>query len=153
ADRLGDFAARWLADRRPVARQFLFDYLGRPLNTYRHEALVKRLFKRAEAAGDDVVMVAFLVLFDRSIRKAKRRRTEYRYKQFTDLAEADRQLAAWRAEGFEVQPVSQFSGRFYANAYRSRDVVIVPANTTMFRPQGAAARKPAPLPSARELQR
>src|SRR5262245_66407158 len=68
ADRLGTFAERWLAERRPVARQFLFDYLNRPLNAYRHEALVKRLFKRTEAAGDDAVMGAFLVLFDRSIR-------------------------------------------------------------------------------------
>jgi hypothetical protein len=153
AERLGAFAARWLADRRPVARQFLFDYLDRPLNAYRHEALVKRLFKRAEAAGDDELMGAFLALFDRSIRKAKRRRSEYRYKQFSDRADAERQLAAWRAEGFEVHPVSQFSGRIYASANRSRDVVIVPANTTMFRPQGDAARKPPPAVSPRELQR
>ena len=30
ADRLGDFAAIWFTDRRPFARQALFDYLSRP---------------------------------------------------------------------------------------------------------------------------
>src|SRR5690242_9852856 len=66
ADILGGFAARWFADRRPQARQMLRDYLSRPLNAYRHEALVKRLFKMAEAASDDEMMAHFLVLFDRS---------------------------------------------------------------------------------------
>src|SRR5262245_34540123 len=99
AERLGAFAARWLADRRPLARQFLFEYLGQPLNAYRHEPLVKRLFKQAEAAGNDEVTAAFLVFFDRSIRKAKRRRNEYQYKQFSDRADAVRQVELWRAQG------------------------------------------------------
>src|SRR5262245_40488625 len=50
AERLGDFASRWLADPRPFARQALLDYLSRPLNAFRHEPLVKRLFKLAEKA-------------------------------------------------------------------------------------------------------
>lgn len=153
AERLGAFAARWLADRRPVARQFLFEYLGQPLNAYRHEPLVKRLFKQAQAAGNDEVMAAFLVLFDRSIRKAKRRRNEYQYKQFSDYADAERQIALWRAQGFDVHPAREVSGRIYVNAHRTREIVIAPANTTMFRPQGAAAKKPAPPVPARELQR
>src|SRR4051812_14263800 len=41
ADALGAFAPRWIADRRLEARAFLFDYLDRPLNAFRHEALVK----------------------------------------------------------------------------------------------------------------
>src|SRR5262245_517039 len=42
AERLGKFAARWYKDRRPAARQLLLEYLSRPLNAFRHEALVKR---------------------------------------------------------------------------------------------------------------
>src|SRR5271170_5349587 len=75
AEVLGAFALRWLADTRPEARQFLFDYLDRPLNAYRHEALVKRLFKQAEAAGDDALMARFLVCFDRAVRRVQGRRT------------------------------------------------------------------------------
>src|SRR4051812_31636842 len=79
AGRLGDFAARWLADPRPFARAALFDYLSRPLNGYRHEPLVKRLFKLAEKAGDDELMGAFLVAFDRSFRRVRRTVTRYQH--------------------------------------------------------------------------
>lgn len=71
ADALAGFAATWLDDPRPEARRLLFEYLDRPLNAFRHEGLVKRLFKRAEAAGDDLLMARFLVLFDRSNRRAR----------------------------------------------------------------------------------
>jgi hypothetical protein len=79
--RLGDFAPRWFSDTRPEARRLLLEYLDRPLNAYRHEPLVKRLFKLAEKAGDDVVMAHFLVLFDRSVRRTRRRR--YRFDRAT----------------------------------------------------------------------
>src|SRR5262249_25440093 len=72
ADALGAFAERWYANSSPNARRLLLAYLERPLNAYRHEALVKRLFKRAEAAGDDAVMARFIVAFDRSIRRGHR---------------------------------------------------------------------------------
>jgi hypothetical protein len=78
ADILAAFTARWFADRRPEARRMLRDYLSRPLNAYRHEVLVKRLFKMSEAANDDEIMAYFLVLFDRSVRRVKRRRWDYR---------------------------------------------------------------------------
>jgi hypothetical protein len=71
---LGGLATRWYADPRPEARRLLLDYLAQPLNAYRHEPLVKRLFKLAEAAGDDVVMAHFLVAFDRAVRRVRRRR-------------------------------------------------------------------------------
>src|SRR3954454_16307683 len=77
ADALAAFAARWFADRRPEARALLFDYLDRPLNAFRHEGLVKRLFKLTEAAGDDALMARFLVAFDRSVRRARGRRVRY----------------------------------------------------------------------------
>ena len=55
-------------------QRMLRDYLSRPMNTYRHEVLVKRLFKMAEAANDDDLMAHFLVAFDRSIRRVKRKK-------------------------------------------------------------------------------
>ena len=62
ADRLGDFAARWYQDQRPASRRLLLEYLKRPLNALRHEALVKRLFKLAEKAEDDEVIRALVAL-------------------------------------------------------------------------------------------
>lgn len=77
ADRLGKFAAKWYNDRRREARRLLLDYLDRPLNAYRHEALVKRLYKLAEKAGDDEVVGRFLVAFDRSVRRRRKRKMRY----------------------------------------------------------------------------
>src|SRR3954471_23432269 len=98
AERLGDFAARWVADPRPFARAALFDYLSRPLNCYRHEPLVKRLFKLAERAGDDGLMGAFLVAFDRSVRRVQKTRSRYKYGTFKSHAEAEAAVRAWAAE-------------------------------------------------------
>lgn len=77
AEKLGAFAARWYADPRPEARRLLRDYLNLPLNALRHEALVKRLYKLAEAAGDDEIVGRFMVLFDRSIRRQRRKCYHY----------------------------------------------------------------------------
>src|ERR1700733_3370999 len=77
ADALAEFASTWFKDRRPDSRWLLYEYLDRPLNAFRHEGLIKRLFKRAEAEGDDPLMARFLVLFDRSIRRER----EIRYRE------------------------------------------------------------------------
>ena len=76
-DALGRFAAVWYDDRRPAARRLLLLYLDQPLNAPRHEPLVKRLFKLAETAGDDEIMGRFLVLFDRSVRRQRRKRSRW----------------------------------------------------------------------------
>lgn len=76
-DVVGPFAAVWYADRRPTSRRLLLDYLDKPLNAPRHEPLIKRLFKLAEAAGDDEVMGRFMVLFDRAVRRTRRSRYVY----------------------------------------------------------------------------
>jgi len=81
ADRLGTFAAKWLADSRPTSRSLLLQYLSLPFNAFRHEPLLKRLFKLAEAQQDDTVMARFLVGADRLIRRV--RRTRYRYESAT----------------------------------------------------------------------
>ncbi|WP_165253535.1 hypothetical protein [Paludisphaera soli] len=99
ADALAAFAARWMDDRRPVARAMLLAYLDRPLNSYRHEALVKRMFKRAEERRDDALMSAFLVAFDRTIRRARRKRWRVEQREVATVEEGRRLLASWSAGG------------------------------------------------------
>ena len=50
---LAAFADRWKKDPRPWARQQILAYLALPLNCPGHQPVTKRLFKHAEAAGDD----------------------------------------------------------------------------------------------------
>lgn len=135
ADRLGDFAARWFRDTRPFARQALLDYLSRPLNAFRHEPLVKRLFKLAEAAGDDELMGAFLVALDRTIRRQRRTRTRYRQGNFADQAAAEAAARTWLAEGYGNANINTWSGRTYAYASKSEEAVVTPGNTAMPRPR------------------
>jgi hypothetical protein len=69
AGKLAALAERWYADGRPWARAPLVDYIldgcDRPL----HKGLVKRLYKLAEAAGDDELLARFMVAFDRLSRR------------------------------------------------------------------------------------
>jgi hypothetical protein len=58
-------AERWYGDRRPWARAALLEYVDDGCDRPRHRALVKGLFKRAEAAGDDEALVHFMAAFDR----------------------------------------------------------------------------------------
>lgn len=112
ADRLGAFAAKWIADRRPVAREFLFEYLDRPLNAYRHEAMVKRLFKLAEKAGDNELMARFLVLFDRSVRRTKKKVTNYKSQTVDDKDLAQSMVDEWSSQGVESVRMSDSGGRY-----------------------------------------
>lgn len=77
AERLGTFAAKWIADQRPASRVLLLEYLDRPFNAFRHEALLKRLFKLAEQQNDDVLMARFLVGTDRLIRRVRRKQSRF----------------------------------------------------------------------------
>src|SRR4051812_37420743 len=96
AEAPGAFAPRGLPAVRPEAGAFLYASLDRPLTAFRHEALVKRLFKLAEAAGDDALMARFLVLFDRSIRRRQARRTIREFRECADEREANDIASAWR---------------------------------------------------------
>jgi hypothetical protein len=146
ADRLGDFAARWLADGRPFARAALFDYLSRPLNCYRHEPLVKRLFKRAEAAGDDAVMGAFLAALDRAVRRRRTTALRTKHETFPSQAAAEAAVRAWEAEGYtHYSAVSNWSGRFYAYASRQEPVIVTVGQVAMPRPPEQDRKKNQPL--------
>jgi hypothetical protein len=77
---LATFAETWFTDPRVESRRLLFAYLERPLNSPRHEPLVKRIFKFADTAGDDAVMARFLVGFDRTIRRRRSTKEGYNYR-------------------------------------------------------------------------
>ncbi len=99
ADALGAFAERWIKDRRSSSRRLLFAYLDGPMNAFRHNALVKRLFKLAEAAGDDALMARFLIFFDRSVRRQLAKRSRRETRTVATLAEAETIQTAWRRAG------------------------------------------------------
>jgi hypothetical protein len=69
---LAAFAERLWTDRRPFARRMLLAYIDDGADRDHHRPLVKRLFKRAEKAGDDEAMGHFLVAFDRLARRELR---------------------------------------------------------------------------------
>lgn len=66
---LAAFTDRWKKDPRPWARKQIFAYLAQPLNCPGHQPVVKRLFKQAEENKDNELMAAFLVAFDRHVRR------------------------------------------------------------------------------------
>jgi hypothetical protein len=156
ADRLGNFAPRWYADARPEARRLLLAYLDHPLNAFRHEALVKRLFKLAEAAGDDELMSRFLVAFDRSLRRVLKKRWVSATQVVPTRAEAEILKNEWIKQGY---PQAMYWPNFVPGAeggpaiqqgfrvYRSwlADVPRVPDGTTMWRPPPREQHGPHPI--------
>lgn len=67
--KLKALAEPWFRDARPVLRQALLAYIDDGCDRREHRALVKQLFKLAEAAGDDEVIGHFMVAFDRYIQR------------------------------------------------------------------------------------
>jgi hypothetical protein len=92
AKRLKALAERWYTDGRPFAREALHLYIDDGCDRPHHRPLVKALFKRAEADGDDVTMVRFLVAFDRLIKRRIFTRDSYdwRTRQSTKTVEFER---------------------------------------------------------------
>jgi hypothetical protein len=154
ADRLGSFAAHWLADRRPASRKLLFTYLDQPLNAFRHEALIKRLFKLAEKAGDDEVMGAFLVLFDRSLRRKRARRRQSFSTDVPDKDAAEALVKQFQQQGFSAYYYVHYRQNPGARptkqgftVYRSTlaDALHVPDQTVMWRPRDRDSHGPYPI--------
>ncbi|MFN4261528.1 MAG: hypothetical protein ACK4RK_19770 [Gemmataceae bacterium] len=142
ADELGAFAAKWYGDQRPAARKFLLEYLQRPMNVYRHEALVKRLFKLAEQAGDDEVMGLFLVLFDQSVRRLRKRQRRRIYRSVKTQQEAQAQMRAWQEQGAMDCNMWQAWRGYTVFAEWETESIRVPAHTTMPRPAQSGGRNP-----------
>ncbi len=101
AEALAAFAADWYADPGPFARQALIAYLELPLNAFRHEPLVKRLLKLAEAAGDDEALAALMVTLDRALERQSRARLTMLSRVVPTEPEARQLEAKWRAEGLD----------------------------------------------------
>lgn len=74
---LAAFAGRWLADGRPWAREQLLAYPDLGTAALNHNPLVKRLFKGVEARGDDELVGAFAVAFDRLVRRVRTKTTRW----------------------------------------------------------------------------
>lgn len=87
AHRLGALAEKWFRDERPWARRMLLAYVDDGCDRAGHKPLVKRLYKLAEAAGDDEAMAHFLAAFDRLSRRLliSRSRSAYREGRWTFL--------------------------------------------------------------------
>ncbi len=68
---------RWKQAPADWARAQTIAYFDEPLDCPGHELVVKRLFKDAEERGDDKVLAACTVTFDRLVRRKRRR--GYRY--------------------------------------------------------------------------
>ncbi len=64
-----EVAELWKANSSDWAREQLVRYLDFPLDTYGQEPIIKRMFKHAESSGDHVGVAAFLVTFDRNVRR------------------------------------------------------------------------------------
>lgn len=140
ADRLGAFAPSWLKDKRPGSRRFLLQYLLLPLNAFHHEPLVKRLYKAAESVGDDEVMAHFLVLFDRSLRRRRRKGNRTEWRQFDKRADAEALVRQWAAEGADSTNLHEWGQRFTAFASWSEEAVVMPRGTTLPRGKKVSSR-------------
>src|SRR5262249_49173679 len=125
------FAERWSTNPSPNARRLLLAYLERPLNAYRHEPLVKRLFKRAETAGDDAVMARLLVAFDRSIRRGQRPQKPGEAHTAQSHEEAQHLVALWTSRGFDRAVFFQSGNEFTVWGTWSEPHLTAPGGTTM----------------------
>ena len=142
ADLLGSFAARWHADRRPASRRLLYEYFDQPLNAYRHEALVKRLFKFAEKAEDDELMASFLVAFDRSVRRIRRKRRHRQSQIVADRSTAESVIELWRGRGVENATYYQFRDQFHLFGWHVEEALSIPDGSTMPRGRWYQYRNP-----------
>lgn len=145
AETLAGFAGIWSDDPRPEARGLLLAYLEQPLNAFRHEGLVKRLFKRAEAAGDDAVMARLMVLLDRALdRHSQTIRRNHGVVVSTE-AEARQREAEFRARGFaSVNAWRDVSGGFRVVGLEQHERRAARSSSTMPRDELITTHVPDP---------
>ncbi|MBI3855685.1 MAG: hypothetical protein HY293_08340 [Planctomycetes bacterium] len=87
--KIGAFAEKWIKDPRDWARLAMRDFLlDRSFERPPLKPLVKRLFKLAEAAGDDRIMAWFLVVADGSIRRVEKQRYNWQTRDVSTYLKA-----------------------------------------------------------------
>ncbi|PQO40831.1 hypothetical protein [Blastopirellula marina] len=77
---LKQFSAQWMQDKRPWAREQLIGYLHRPLNFPGHEVVFKRTLKTAIEKEDIELLIHFLAVLDRLVRRKRTKGYTYDYK-------------------------------------------------------------------------
>lgn len=117
---LAGFADKWKKDPRPWARRQLFNYLALPLNRPSHHPVIKRIFKYAQESRDHELMAAFMVAFDRSVRKQIRTRMYF-----------DSESNQWIQEEFLIAPRNSLKAkgtRIVRDPFsgKTREVAITP---------------------------
>jgi hypothetical protein len=129
---LARLAERWSCDDRLAARGWIRSYFDRPLNAFRHEILVKRLFKAAERTGDDEALAWMMPALDRSIERRVQlsRRTE---SAVVATREEARELARlWARGGDRVTRTWQIGPDQHVVVARGREPgLAVPHGTRM----------------------
>ncbi|MDB5346292.1 MAG: hypothetical protein JWP89_4669 [Schlesneria sp.] len=117
---LAGLADRWKKDPRPWAQDQIFQYLTMPLDRPGHHPLVKRLFKHAEENRNHELVGAFLVSFDRLIRR--QRRTRYHYDWQTRQSWQEEELFSPRDQILPAKgkAVPQFRREGQLFSYRTR---------------------------------
>jgi hypothetical protein len=129
---LAGLADRWKKDPRPWAREQIFAYLAEPLNCPGHQPVVKHLFKHAEENKDHQLIAAFLVAFDRHVRRRIQNKWRWDFRTRTG-SEAERLVTprrdvipkeGWRARNPATGEEMTYFPRLSANAklfnYRTR---------------------------------
>jgi hypothetical protein len=84
---LAALADRWKKDPRPWARLQIFRYLALPMDRPGHQPVIKRLFKQAEEGRDHELLAAFLVAFDRLVRRQRRTKYTYNFQTYQSTGE------------------------------------------------------------------
>ena len=125
---LAGLADRWKRDARPWARQQIFKYLALPMDRPGHHPVVKRLFKQAEANGDNELMAEFLVTFDRLVRR--QRRMEYRYDRQTRQVTQEEVLYAPRDQILASAGTMTSQGREGINPFTGEKTSFPPKTIT-----------------------
>jgi hypothetical protein len=127
---LAALADRWKKDPRPWAREQIHNYLALPLDRPGHHTVVKQLFKHAEAGSDHASMAAFLVAFDRLVRR--RRRTRYRYDYQTSQSWQEEELFAPRDQILAPAKGREVSNPRTGEPMNVRGSLRVPRNGRLF---------------------
>jgi hypothetical protein len=88
------------------------------------------------------VVARFLVAFDRSLRRERKKRRRYLNATTVDAATAKSILAAWTAQGAEHVGSNEYRGTHYLHGTMPEEIIQLPAGTAMPRGRWQQYRDP-----------